>query len=233
MARCRVVGTAVRGAALAPVRKLIRAVSCGSSNSRSSQAGSSVAVAMTGGLVVMCEPAIAVSLRPADTRSRQSVSAQSTTTKAASSETTLGQTALAQSTLRRAHSVLAVRVTSAVPCSHIASARQAWASGAVVAGSRRSGSSKARLVVVDVRALGARGERVVDGTSRCMGLGVCTVVIRTSGASDGVVHAAAYGLVAVQGAVTASTPSRSVVADAVTVGSPVGQRRDVLPCANG
>lgn len=120
---------------------------------------------MTSGLIVMCEPAIAVSLRPADTRSRQSVSAQSTTTKATSSETALGQTALAQSTLRRAHSVLAIRVASAVTCSDVTSARQAWAGGTVVAGSRRSGSSKARLVVVDVRALGAGGERVVDGTS--------------------------------------------------------------------
>lgn len=62
---------------------------------------------------------------------------------------------------------------------------------------------------------------------------MCAVIIRTSGASDGVVHAAAYGLVAVHRAVAASTPSRLVVAEAVAVGSPVGQRRDVLPCANG
>lgn len=149
---------------------------------------------MAGGLVMMREPAVAISCGSAHSRSRESISAQSAPTKPAASEATmgtapqtamgetaLGQTTLTESTLRRANSsmivtvpgstgasdiaLLVVRVASAVSCSHVTSTRQTWRSGAVIAGRRRAGSAKTCLVVMDIRAPGAGGERVVDGTS--------------------------------------------------------------------
>lgn len=257
MARCRVVGTDVTGAALAPMTKLVCAVSCGSSNTSSSQVGSSMRVTMAGGLLMMRESAITVALRPANARPGESVAAQSTSTKATSSQTALGQTTLTQSTLGRTNSrvvvavpgstsasditVLVVGVTAAVTCSNVASTSQTWPSGTVVAGSRRSGARKARLLVVHIlagwntRAPGAGGEGIVDGTTCQMGLGAAlrAVVIWAAGARDSVVYASTYGLVAVQGVVVASTSRRLVVAETVTVGGPVRQRGNVPPCTSG
>lgn len=72
----------------------------------------------------------------------------------------------------------------------------------------------------------------MDGTSRDVGLGtfMVAVVARAAGASDGVVHAATYSLIAVQGA---GAPSRSIMAEAVGVSGPVRQRRDVVSSASG
>lgn len=256
MARRRVVSTAVAGVTLAPMTKLVRAVSCGSGNTCSSQAGSGMGASMAGGLVMMWEPTLTISLGPANTRPGESVAPKPASTKTTSSQAALGQTTLTQSAFGRANSrmvvavpgsagasditVLVVGVIATVTCSNVASTRQTWVRSAVIAGSRRSGARKACLLVVqvlagwDTCAPGAGGEGIVDGTTCYMGLGaaVRAVVIWAAGACDSVVYATTDGLVAMQGIVVATT-GRLVVTETVTVSGPVGQRRDVLPRTNG
>lgn len=61
---------------------------------------------------------------------------------------------------------------------------------------------------------------------------VGSIVTRATGAGNRIVYAATYGLIAMQG-VVAGAPGRSIMAEAVAMGSPVGQRRNVMSGSSG